>query len=602
LGPVLFNDVDGTYRGMDHQNHAGTNFQNYTTFSIWDIYRAEWPLLTILHPDRVNDVVQSLLAEYRELNRHTTPIWPLYGNETWCMIGYHSVDMIALAYLDGFHGFDSGAAYQAMRDTAMQDRAGLKTYKQLGYVASKPGEAATSCTLEYTFDDWCIARMAESLGNQDDAKLFYQRAGNYRNLFDTSTTFFRGRKENGSWRYPFVTNALVGDEYTEADAWQYAFAVQHDVPGMIALYGGDTGFIQKLDSLFSADSYIQTSIPDISGLIGQYSQGDEQCHHVAYLYDYAGAPYKTQQHVRQAMSLMYSDTPAGQCGNVDCGQMAAWYVFSALGFYPMNPDSGVYAIGSPVVSEAIVHLDGKQYQGHTFTVTAENNSAENIYIQSATLNGQPLTKAWLTYEQITAGGTLALVMGPKPNPDWGSAPADRPPVTMPAGFNYSALPTPANTNLIALPFPIRIICGSDEPAGEFVPDPNLVSGSMGHADSKIDTSAPNAAPAAVYQNEFYGNDFTYSLPVPKDGPFTVRLHFAEIFDSGVGARLENVSINDQAVLTNFDIFAEAGMNKALVKEFPNIAPDEKGNIVIHVTFSPASPDHNAKISGIEIFK
>jgi len=602
LGPVLFNDVDGGYRGMDHQNHAGTNFQNYTTFSIWDIYRAEWPLLTILHPDRVNDVVQSLLAEYRELDKHTTPIWPLFGNETWCMIGYHSVDMIALAYLDGFRGFDSGAAYQAMRDTAMQDRAGLKTYKQLGYVASKPGHAATSCTLEYTFDDWCIARMAESLGNPDDAKLFYQRAGNYRNLFDTTTEFFRGRKETGAWRYPFVTNALVGDEYTEADAWQYAFAVQQDVPGMIALYGGDAGFIQKLDSLFTADSYIQTDIPDISGLIGQYSQGDEQCHHVAYLYDYAGAPYKTQQHIRQVMAAMYGDTPAGQCGNVDCGQMAAWYVFSALGFYPMNPDSGVYAIGSPVVSEAVVHLDGKKYQGHTFTVTAENNSAENIYIQSATLNGQLLSKAWITYEQIIAGGTLDLVMGPKPNPDWGSAPADRPPITMPADFTYSTLPAPASTNLIALPFPIYIICGSDEPAGDFVPDPNMVAGSMNHSEAKIDTSASNAAPAAVYQSECYGKDLTYSLPVPKDGLFTVRLHFAEIFDSAVGDRLENVAINDKPVLTDFDIVATAGTNRAVVKEFPDVAPDAKGNIVIHITSSPDSPDQNAKINGIEIFK
>ena len=602
LGPVLFNDVDGAYRGMDHQNHAGNNFQNYTTFSIWDIYRAEWPLLTILHPDRVNDMVQSLLAEYRELDRHTTPIWPLYGNETWCMIGYHSVDMIALAYLDGFRGFDSGAAYQAVRDTAMQDRAGLKTYKQLGYVASKPGAAATSCTLEYTFDDWCIARLADSLGKLDDARLFYQRAGNYRNLFDTTTRFFRGRKANGSWRYPFETNALVGDEYTEADAWQYAFAVQQDVPGMIALYGGDAGFIQKLDSLFTADSFIQTDIPDISGLIGQYSQGDEQCHHVAYLYDYAGAPYKTQQHVRQAMSLMYGDTPSGQCGNVDCGQMAAWYVFSALGFYPMNPDSGVYAIGSPVVSEAVIHLDGKQYQGHTFTVTADNNNAQNIYIQSATLNGQPLTKAWLTYEQIIAGGSLALVMGPKPIPDWASAPADRPPATMPADFKYADLPAPATTNLIALPFPIRIICGSDEAAGDFVPDPNSVAGSMNHADTKIDTSAPNAAPAAVYQSEFYGSDFTYSLPVPPGGPFNVRLHFAEIFDSGAGDRLENIAINGKPVLTDFDICGAAGKNKAVVKEFPGISPDASGKIVIHITSSPNSPDHNAKINGIEIFK
>ena len=600
LGPVLFNDVDGAYRGMDQQNHAG-NFKNYTTFSIWDIYRAEWPLLAILHPDRVNDMTQSLLHEYQELNQHTTPIWPLWGNETWCMIGYHSADMIAGAYLNGFRGFDPESAYQAIRDTAMQDRNGLDTYKKLGYAASKPGACATSCTLEYAFDDWCIARMAESLGHQDDAKMFYGRAANYRNVFDGTTTFFRGRKANGSWRFPFVTNALVGDEYTEADAWQYAFGVQQDVPGLIALYGGDQGFIQKLDSLFTADSYIQTTIPDISGLVGQYSQGDEQCHHVAYLYDYAGAPYKTQQHTRQVMSLMYGDTPAGQCGNVDCGQMAAWYVFSALGFYPMNPDSGIYAIGSPVVSKAVIHLDHDKYHGHTFTVIAKNNSAENIYIQSATLNGQPLTRSWLTYQEITDGGTLRLVMGPKPNLDWGSAPVDRPPATMPAGFNYAPLPAPASDHPVSLSLPIRVICGSDEPVDGFVPDPNMASGNLNHGTSTIDTSAPNAAPAAVYQNECYGNDFAYTFPVPNGGPYLVRLHFAEIFDDGAGKRLENIAINGQPVLTDFDIFAAAGgLNKALVKDFPNITPDMQGNIVIHITSAPDSPDHNAKISGIEI--
>lgn len=602
LAPALFNDVDGTYRGMDHQNHAG-NFQNYTTFSIWDIYRAEWPLLCILHPNRINDMVQSLLHEYSELGQHSTPIWPLWGNETWCMIGYHSVDMIASAYLNGFRGFDAESAYQSMRDTAMQDRNGLDTYKSLGYAASKPGACATSCTLEYAFDDWCIARMAESLGHQDDARLFYNRAANYNNLFDTSTAFFRGRKADGNWRYPFVTNALVGDEYTEADAWQYAFAVQQDVPGMIKLYGGDEGFVQKLDALFAADSYVQTTIPDISGLVGQYSQGDEQCHHVAYLYDYAGAPYKTQQHVRQVMSLEYGDTPAGQCGNVDCGQMAAWYVFSALGFYPMNPDSGIYAIGSPVVTKAVIHLDPDKYQGHTFTVIAKNNSAENIYIQSATLNGQPLTRAWLTYQEITGGGTLRLVMGPKPNLDWGSALADRPPATMPADFNYPPVPTPASNKPVMLPLPIRVICGSEEPAGGFVPDPNMVSGGMNHARPDIDTSAPHSAPEAVYQSECYGNDLTYTFPVPKDDHYLVRLHFAEIFDSGAGTRLENIAINGQWVLTNFDIFVDAGgMNKALVKEFPGVAPDLQGNISIRITTAPESLDHNAKINGIEILR
>jgi predicted alpha-1,2-mannosidase len=443
LAPVLFNDVDGTYRGMDKTNHASAGFQNYTTFSLWDTYRAEDPLLMILQPGRVDDIVQTLLAGYRENGQHSTPIWPLWGNETWCMIGYHSVSVMADAYFRGFRGFDAEAVYQAMRDTAMQDRNGLDSYRERGYVASKSRGEATSKTIEYSVDDWSLARMAEALGHKEDAQLFYQRAANYRNLFDGATRFFRGRMASGAWRSPFAANALVGDEYTEADAWQYAFSAQQDVPGLVALYGGEEQFIQKLDSLFTADSKIQTSIPDISGLIGQYSQGDEQCHHVAYLYDYVGQPYKTQQRIRQVMAEMYNDTPAGQCGNADCGQMGAWYVFSALGFYPMNPGSGLYAIGSPVVSKATLHLDAKTYHGQTFTVEAENNGPHNIYIQSATLNGKPLTRAWLRHEEMVAGGTLRLVMGADPNAKWGSAQEDRPPATMPADFHYAPLPAPS---------------------------------------------------------------------------------------------------------------------------------------------------------------
>ena len=623
--PVLFNDADGTYRGTDHKNHSGAGFQNYTTFSLWDTYRAENPLLTLLQPGRVDDMIQSLLAEYRESGLHSTPIWPLWGNETWCMIGYHSVPVIVDAYLKGFRGFDAEAAYQAMRDTAMQDRNGLKDYRELGYVASKPHGEATSRTIEYTVDDWCLAKMAEALGHQEDAQLFYKRCANYRNLFDRSVGFFRGRKADGSWRSPFVVNALVGDEYTEADAWQYAFGVQHDVPGLIGLYGGDEAFIRKLDSLFAADSTIQTDIPDISGLIGQYSQGDEQCHHVAYLYNYAGVPYKTQERVRQVMATLYNDTPAGQCGNVDCGQMAAWYVFSALGFYPVNPDSGVYVIGSPVVEKAVVSLGARtdgfrqsprrvlyppkaevptDRQGdRKFTVVAKNNSPKNIYIQSASLNGKPLAQAWLTHKQITAGGILRLVMGPKPNVEWGRAQSVRPPATMPAGFHYLELPAPADDKPVAFSVPIRVVCGAEEAVQGFVPDPNMLRGGVNHRAVTIDTSAANAAPGGVYQAERYGKDFSYTYPVPKDGRYLVRLHFAEIFDDGAGRRIENVLINGRPVLKDFDIFAAGGgLNKAVVKEFAGMTPDERGNIVIRITAAQGSPDKNAKICGLEILK
>jgi predicted alpha-1,2-mannosidase len=603
LAPVLFNDVDGAYRGYDHKNHVAANFQNYTTFSIWDIYRAEWPLLTLLQPGRINDVVQSLMTEYPQTGRHSTPIWPIWGNETWCMIGYHSVDMIAEAYLEGFRGFDPHLAFQQMRDTALQDRNGLDPYKRYGYMVSVPNEKATSHTLEYTVDDWCIAKMAEALGHQEDASMFYKRAANYYHIFDKTTGFFRGRYADGSWRSPFNPIGLVNDEYVEADAWQYRFALQQDVPGMIALFGGGQQFVGQLDSLFTADSKVDSGDPDISGLIGQYSQGDEQCHHVAYLYDYAGQPYKTQQRVRQIMAQLYADTPAGQCGNADCGQMSAWYVFSALGFYPVNPASGVYAIGSPIVSKAVIHLDQDKYHGHTFTVVANHNSAENIYIQSAALNNQPLTKPWLTRDQITSGGILKLEMGPKPNPDWGSAPADRPPATMPADFQYPRLPKPSSTNLVVLPLPIRVLCGAHEPAGDFVPIPNMVAGGTAHADVKIDASAANAAPSAVYQSESYGKDIICTFPVPVGKAYLVRLHFAELFDRTAGYRLENIAINGQPLLTNFDILTAAGgMNKAVVREFPDVTPNPQGNIVIRIAASPASPDKNAKISGIEILK
>lgn len=457
LAPVIFNDVDGTYRGYDHKNHSNPGFQNYTTISIWDIYRTEWPLLTLLQPGRVDNILQSMLVEYPQLDRHTTPIWPLWGNETWCMIGYHSVDMITEAYLEGFHNFDAETAYQQMRDTAMQDRNGLDSYKKLGYVPSAPGGSATSKTLEYTVDDWCLARMAEALGYDDDAKLFYQRAANYCNLFDRSTQFFRGRNAHGTWRLPFVDNGMVNDEYTEADAWQYAFAVQQDVPGMISLYGGDDNFIRKLDTLFATNSYIDTPLPDLTGRIGQYVGGNEQSCHIAYLYVYAGAPDKTQYWVRQAMTRLYNDTPAGEPGNVDCGEMAAWYVFSALGFYPVNPDSGIYVLGSPVVTKAVIHLDRDKYHGRTFTVTAKNNSADNIYVQSVTLNGKPLTRPWITHDELISGGTLRFVMGSQPNTLWGSTPADRPPATMPANFQYPPLPPPATTNqAVQLTSPIRM--------------------------------------------------------------------------------------------------------------------------------------------------
>jgi len=597
LAPSTYSNVDGSYWGMDKKIHPNPGFTTYTTFSLWDTHRALHPLMTIMDPKRDGEMVQTLLAEYRENGYHNLPVWPLMGNETWCMIGNHSIPVIVDAYFKGIRSFNAEAAYQAIRDTVMQRRNGLDSYQKLGWVASKSGDTATSRTLEFAVDDWCAARFADALGHHQDAQMFYKRAGNYRNLFDRTSRLFRGRHANGTWRRPFDTHGQVNDEYTEADAWQYAFYVPQDVPGLIDLYGGDQGFIQRLNTLFADNTKIHTDIPDITGLIGQYSQGDEQCHHVAYLYDYAGAPWLTQRMARQVMSEFFSDKPDGHCGNVDCGQMAAWYVLSAMGFYQVNPGLGVYAIGSPVVSKAVLQVGNHR----TFTITAANNGPKNIYIQSATLNGKPLKRAWFTHEELVAGGSLHFVMGPTPNKAWGHASRVRPLATMPHGFAYASLPAPADDRPVTLSLPIRIVCGSDEEVQGFISDPNMLDGSTARSDASVDTSAANSAPAEVYDYERYSSDMTYRFPVPAGKTYTVRLHFAELFDSDKGERVENISLDGREVLKNFDILAEAGkVNKAVVHEYRNVLPDAHGVISIRVQATPNSPDQNAKISGIEI--
>ncbi|MEN6452114.1 MAG: GH92 family glycosyl hydrolase, partial [Thermoguttaceae bacterium] len=433
--PTLFNDADGGYCGLDHADHPAAKFQNYCTFSLWDTFRAEHPLLTILQPRRVDDCVNSMLAHHREFDQHLLPLWSLAGNETWCMIGNHSIPVIADAYLKGFRGFDAEAAYRAMRDVSMQDRFFLNEYRKHGYVpsdAKNRKKQSVSRTLEYAYDDWCVARMARALGKTDDAKLFDGRAQNYRNVFDPKVGFARGRLLDGRWREPFDPSVLYWSDYTEATAWNYSWFVPHDVPGLIGLLGGDKAFTAKLDRMFTDTSRVLSpGSPDLTGLIGQYVHGNEPCHHVAYLYCYAGSPWKTQQRVRQIVSTMYSDKPDGMCGNDDCGQMSAWYVFSALGLYPVNPASSVYVLGSPAVDRATIHLDAKFHKGRAFTVVAESNSAKNVYIQSATLNGKPLTRCWLSHAEIIAGGELVLKMGPKPNEAWGRRPEDRPPAVAP---------------------------------------------------------------------------------------------------------------------------------------------------------------------------
>ena len=429
IAPTLFNDVDKSYRGLDHKVHATAKFQNYCTFSLWDTYRTEHPLLTIIQPQRVDDFINSMLAHYREFNQNNLPVWSLAGNETWCMVGNHSIPVIADAYLKGFRGFDAEAAYQAMRDTAMQDRNGLNEYKQYGYVLTGDGKQSVSRTLEYVYDDWCIAKMAKALGKEEDAKLFEQRAKNYQKIFDPSTQFMRGKTADGKWRTPLNPCEPDFIDYTEGTAWNYTWLVPHDPYGLIALFGGDEPFMKKLDALFVQDTTLLSRLPDLTGLIGQYVHGNEPCQHILYLYAYAGAPWKTAPLVRQVMNTMYSNKTDGICGNDDCGQTSAWYVMSALGLYPVSPSSSVYVIGSPLVDRAIIHLDPKFHKGKSFTIIAKNNSPKNLYVQSASLNDKPLPRSWISHVELTSGGTLVLNMGPKPNLDWAQSPEDRPPLS-----------------------------------------------------------------------------------------------------------------------------------------------------------------------------
>ncbi len=601
LGPTLFNDVDGAYRGSDGKNHAGDGFQNYTTFSLWDTFRAQHPLLTITQPQRINDIVNTLVAFEKQRGANEMPVWTLWGNETNTMIGYNSAPVVADAYLKGFKGFDAEAAYQALKRTASNGRNGQEDFAKVGYVVSGKTGESVSRSLEYAFDDWCIAQMAQKLGHAEDAQMFYARAANFVNLYDDSTGFMRGRKASGAWSRPFDPKVGSGD-FTQANPWQNTWAAMQDPNKLVGLMGGNAAFISKLDGLFNEGGEKSNYI-GATGLIGQYAHGNEPVHHVAYLFPYAGAPFKTQFRARQIMSTFYNDTPAGSPGNNDVGQMSAWYIFSALGFYPVNPAQGVYVIGSPAVDKATIHLDPKIYGGRTFTVIAQNNSPENVYIQSATLNGQPLTKSYITHQQLTAGGTLRFVMGPNPNINWGKAPANRPPAGMPTNYAYAATPTGSRPVNVDWKLPIRVAPGLEEETQGWLPDFTVDAGSFNAKDVAVNTGGvAGAAPAAIYQTERYGSDITYKYPVPRGATYTVRLHFAEIFSPQPGDRLENISINGAVVLPKLDIAREAGQNKALVKEFANVAPDANGQIVIRVQADPSSKDQNAKISALEILK
>ncbi|TDR45055.1 putative alpha-1,2-mannosidase [Tahibacter aquaticus] len=425
--PSLFMDSDGRYRGPDNAVHQAKGWRNLSTFSLWDTYRAQHPLLTLIRPEQyTNDVVQSLLAARRHSAHGILPVWAFHGLETWCMIGYHAVPVIADAYMKGIRGYPADEALQAMVASAdYGPYGGIAQYKQLGYVPiDQVGEAASK-TLEYAFDDWTIARVAAAMGRKDVAKTFEQRAGNWRHAFDKKTGFMRARNSDGSFREPFDPSASgYGTDYTEGNAWQYSWYVPQDVAGLIRSHGGDSNFVQRIDQVFEAkvDPKLFAHMEDITGLIGWYAHGNEPSHHVAYLYVYAGQPWRSQERLGQIMRSQYAPTPQGLVGNDDLGQMSAWYVFTALGFYPVAPASNEYVIGRPFLRRAALDLPN----GKTFTVIAEGLDDGHGYIGSVTLDGKPLQTSVIAHAQILAGGELRFVMQATPNREWGRARASRP--------------------------------------------------------------------------------------------------------------------------------------------------------------------------------
>ena len=415
LAPTIFSDRYGNYKGAKGDIRNGKMV--LSTHSLWDTFRAANPLLTITQTEMIGPLINSYLAFYDQYGY--LPVWDLHFNETNTMTGYHAIPVIADAIMKNLRGFDYEKAYTAMKRSAAQNIRGTERYRNFGFVPADKMKESVTVTLEYAFDDWCIAQVARKLKKYSDTAQFNKRAGFWKNLFDDKTGFFRGKDMYGKWVEPFDPLAAHAEganhPYTEGNAWQHSFFVPHDVEGLRQAFPKENGLEDKLDSLFGMSSQITGNPPpDITGLIGQYAHGNEPSHHIAYMYNYIQRPWKTQERVRDIMKL-YDNTPAGLPGNEDCGQMSAWYVFSSLGFYPVNPASGQYVFGSPLVNEAILLLPS----GMTFKMVVENNGPVNKYIQSITLNGKPYTKNYITHHNIMIGGMLVIKMGPEPNKKFG---------------------------------------------------------------------------------------------------------------------------------------------------------------------------------------
>lgn len=421
LAPVTYSDKNGQFRKENDEIVTAENYTAYSTLSLWDTFRAEQPLLTLTASDKVSDIINSMLAYYE--TKKILPVWTLYANETNTMTGYHSIPVIVEAYQKGIRGFDAEKAYEAMKMTMMQDERGLDYYKKYGYIPYSLLDESVTITLEYAYDDWCVAQMAKALGKDDDYKFFFNRSQAYQYIFDNETGFMRGKSVDGkSWNEPFDpkhSNHREQTDYTEGNAWQHSWFVPHAVENLITLHGNNETFTNRLEQLFTESSEItgENVSADISGLIGQYAHGNEPSHHIAYMFNHANQPWRTQYWTRHIMDTQYNTTPNGLSGNEDCGQMSAWYALSSIGLYPMNPASAEYEIGSPIFEKATITIS----EGKSFVIEAEQVSDKNIYIQSATLNGLNFNQTSISHKQIIEGGTLHFVMGNQPNKNWGTA-------------------------------------------------------------------------------------------------------------------------------------------------------------------------------------
>ena len=429
VAPTLFSDVDGQYRGMDLEIHRlASGAKTYTTYSLWDTYRALHPMYTLVQTERLSDMLNAMIL-MAEQSPAGVPVWPLQAVETGCMIGYHSAPVLAEAYVKQIPGVDYAKAYALWRKRAMvDDYRGLGHYRGLGFIPCDLEDEAVSKTLEYAYDDWAVAHLARAAGAQEEYQQLLDRSRNYKNVFDPSITFMRGRFADHSWASPFDPRGMGHSkkwrDFTESNSWQATFLNQHDLYEYMKLFGGEKVFVEKLDALFNQCSDLPPDAPpDIAGMVGQYAHGNEPSHHIAYLYAYAGVPYKTQARVRMLLEAMYHNDPDGLAGNEDCGQMSAWYIMSALGFYAVDPVSGNYVFGSPLFDRATIALAN----GKALVIQAQENGPDKPYVQSVTWDGKPYTKSWFSHAQIAQGGTIVMRMGAQPNESFGLAAEDRPP-------------------------------------------------------------------------------------------------------------------------------------------------------------------------------